>query len=288
MTVSTTWLPTHPIDFAASIARYERWGRDAANTVHNGALHRVSASGTPYIVHQEPDGSITVTTDAAAAAEAMAETKWWLAEALDRQPLFDLAKHDEIVADLLTRFSGVRPPLQNAPFESLVGAITAQQVNLTWAATTRTRVVEAYGTPHEVGEVIAWEFPTPERLASVDPAELRAMQFTTRKAEYIVGLAQAATDGMLDGLEDLANTDVIERLVQIRGIGRWSAEWLLARCLARPDVIAAGDLGVRKAVSYHYRNADEALSEELVRDIAAPWGDATNLVTHLLLETLNT
>ncbi len=72
----------------------------------------------------------------------------------------------------------------------------------------------------------------------------------------------------------------------IRGVGRWSADWVLARSLARPDAVAAGDLGVRKAVSYHWLGSDELLSEADVRSVVEEWGSAANWVTHLLLERL--
>ena len=282
------WIPSEAIDLAASIARYERWGVDLANVVADGTFYRVDSEGHAYAATQHPDGPIEVKTAAVGdEADALDDLKWRLAESLDRAPLVELGKVDPAVAQLLARYPGLRPPLQVDPFQSLITSITAQQVNLAWATTTRSRLIEAYGTPHTLFGTVVWQFPAPDRLASVDPSSLRSLQFTTRKSEYIVGVAQAAADGVLADLDQLGNEEVIRKLVGLRGIGRWSAEWLLARCLARPDVIAAGDLGVRKAVSYHYRGADELLSEEVVRDLAIPWGSATNLVTHLLLETLN-
>lgn len=282
------WTPSEPIDFAASTARYERWGVDLANVVAGGSFYRVDSEGDAYAASQSPDGSIEVkTADIADEPAALADLQWRLAEALDRTPLMELGGSDPVVTQLIDRYPGLRPPLQADPFQSLITSITAQQVNLTWATTTRSRLIEAYGTPHTLFGTVVWQFPSPERLAAVDPSDLRSLQFTTRKSEYIVGVAQAAASGSLADLDQLGNEEVIRRLVSLRGIGRWSAEWLLARCLARPDVIAAGDLGVRKAVSYHYRGVDELLSEEVVRDLASPWGSATNLVTHLLLETLN-
>jgi DNA-3-methyladenine glycosylase II len=282
------WKPTDPIDFEASTARFTRWGVDLANVVENGAFYRVSSKGVAYAARQLDDGTIDLrTADPADEPEAVSDLKWRLGEALDRTPLAELAKSNQKVASLIVRYPGLRPPLQVDPFQSLITSITAQQVNLAWATTTRSRLIEAYGVPHHLSGTVVWQFPTPDALASVDPGTLRTLQFTTRKAEYIVGVAQATAAGALNGLAGLGNDEVIRSLTELRGIGRWSAEWLLARCLARPDVIAAGDLGVRKAVSYHYRGADELLSEEVVRDLATPWGDATNLVTHLLLETLN-
>ncbi len=281
------WEPHDPIDFAASTARFRRWGIDLANIIADDTFYRVTSDGVAYAARQQEDGAIEVTTvDPADEPAALADLQWRLAESIDRAPLTELAETDEIVSRLVDRYPGLRPPLQSDPFQSLITSITAQQVNLTWATTTRSRLIEAYGTPHVLFGTTVWEFPDPKRLAAVDPTSLRDLQFTTRKSEYIVGVAQAAAAGALDGLQELGNEEAIRKLVELRGIGRWSAEWLLARCLARPDVIAAGDLGVRKAVSYNYRNSDELLSEEVVRDTAAPWGDATNLVTHLLLETL--
>ncbi len=282
------WTPAEAIDLAASVARYERWGVDLANVVVDGTFYRVDSQGHAYAATQTPDGSIEVkAADRTAEANALDDLKWRLAESLDRTPLVELGRSDPVVAQLIDRYPGLRPPLQADPFQSLITSITAQQVNLTWATTTRSRLIEAYGTPHTLLGTVVWQFPSPDRLARVEPSSLRSLQFTTRKSEYIVGVAQAAAEGALDGLDQLGNDEVIRKLINLRGIGRWSAEWLLARCLARPDVIAAGDLGVRKAVSYHYRGADELLSEEVVRDLASPWGSATNLVTHLLLETLN-
>ena len=82
------------------------------------------------------------------------------------------------------------------------------------------------------------------------------------------------------------NERAAERITALRGMGRWTAEWFLARCLARPDVIPAGDLGVRKAISRLVAETDRLLSEEEVRAAAADWGEGANLAVHLLLEGL--
>lgn len=278
-----SWTPEHPIDFAASIRRHERWGEDPVNIVREDTLLRV-ADGEPYRAEQLADGSFTV--DGSEPEVALTDLQWKLAEALPIQPLQALAERDERVALLANEHAGLRPPVISDPFQSLITAITAQQVNLTWATTTRRRLVHRWGTRHYVDGVEVWEFPAPDNLTGVEVAELRELQFTTRKSEYIIGVAEAATEGALDGLADLSNEEVIARLVSIRGIGRWSADWLLARCLVRPDVVAAGDLGVRKAVSFSYHGSDTILSEEVVRSTADGWGDAANWTAHLLLETL--
>lgn len=251
--------------------------------MQDGALYRV-VDGTPYRTRQV-GGDIVIETEGDEAT-ALEETQWRLGGSIDRRPLEVLAASDATVASLVERFPGHRPPFVTDPLESLITSVTAQQVNLSWALTTRRRLVERFGTHHRWGDVSVWDFPRAEALAVADPGEIRAMQFTTRKSEYIVGIAQAVVAGALEGISDMSNEAATRHLVAIRGVGRWTAEWLLARCLARPDVIPAGDLGVRKAVSFSYRASDHILDENIVREVAEPWGDATNLTVHLLLETL--
>src|SRR2546428_716760 len=101
------------------------------------------------------------------------------------------------------------------------------------------------------------------------------MKFSRRKGEYIRDLARAVVSGRLD-LDALAATPseaVIERLTQQRGLGRWTADWFLARCLGRGDVCAAGDLGVRRAFE-HFYGRGRTRSREAVRRPARAWGDA--------------
>ena len=129
------------------------------------------------------------------------------------------------------------------PFEMLVGAITAQQVSLFSAFAIRNRLIERFGEPAGV----AWAFPTRERLAAASEDELFALGFSRRKAEYVVGLARSDLD--LGGLAALPDEEVKARLAALRGLGEWTADWFLARHLARPRAWPAGDLALRKAVA---------------------------------------
>jgi DNA-3-methyladenine glycosylase II len=166
----------------------------------------------------------------------------------------------------------------------LVGSITAQQVNLSFAFACRARLVRRFGTPVKVGRETVWAFPEPARLAVARVRELRALKYSTRKAEYIRDLARAVVSGRLD-LEALGSAEsarVIEQLTALRGLGRWTADWFLARCLGRGDVCPAGDLAVRKAF-VHYYGRGRALSEDTIRRRARAWGEHQNLAVHYIL-----
>lgn len=158
---------------------------------------------------------------------------------------------DPVLGPLLAPLAGLRQARWPSGFETLVTSITAQQVNLTFAYTLRARLARAFGRTLAHGGETYLAFPTPERLAEALPAQLVGLQYSGRKAEYIIELARCLGEGRLDlaALGHLPDEAVIERLAALRGIGRWTAEWYLIRALGRPDVFPADDVGLRKLVA---------------------------------------
>ncbi len=284
MTTEVRWRSDRPLDFDAAMARYRRWGDDPVSHYDGAAFWRVARGAVPYRASQGPDGVVTLTsTDPDA---ALADLRHRLAEGLPRRPIEELAARDEVLGRLLAQAPGYRPPFIVDHFEALVTAVTAQQVNLHWATTTRTRLVHEFGRKVPFLGRELWAFPTADDLAAADPADLRALQFNWAKARTIVGVARAVADGRLAGLAEAGSGEVVARLTALWGIGPWTAEWFLARCLGRPDAVAAGDLGVRKAVGTVYLGMDRPATEAEVREVAPRWGQAANWAAHLLLEAL--
>jgi DNA-3-methyladenine glycosylase II len=181
---------------------------------------------------------------------------------------------EPVLARLAPALIGFRPPLAPDPFETLVTSITAQQVSLFAAFKIRNRFIAAFGERAEQ----AYAFPTRERVADTREDELVALGFSRRKAEYVVGLARSDLD--LDALQVLPDDEVKRELVAERGIGEWTADWFLARHLARPQAWPAGDLGLRKAVRAFYGAVDD------VRSFGARFAPFQNLTAHYLLTGL--
>jgi DNA-3-methyladenine glycosylase II len=210
-----------------------------------------------------------------------------LGEAFDVAAFVARAGHDPVLGPLVAwagGLAGLRPSVTPDPFEMLVGAICAQQVHLAFAFQTRARLVRRLGEPLDAGGVTVYAFPTPAAVAGADPRALRAMQFSGRKAEYLIGLGREVATGQLDldGLAGAPDAAVVSRLTRVRGLGRWTAEWFLARALGRPDVCPADDLGVRRAVEalcFGGRAADAAR----VRRHARRWRPHRTLAVHYLL-----
>jgi DNA-3-methyladenine glycosylase II len=197
----------------------------------------------------------------------------------------ELRRADPLLARLEVRYRGFRPVLQLNLLGALVRCISAQQVNLRWASETRRRLAERFGDKHVVDGAIVYSLSA-QRLASAAPAEIRALQFTNRKAEYIVAVAQAVASGQVnvERLATLSDAAVIEELVALRGIGVWTAEWILVRTLGRPRVVA-GDLGVRKAIGIAYRKGLMP-SEDEVRGLTSHWHVSAAHAQALLLHGL--
>jgi len=226
-----------PYDFALSTERFRAFGPDLANLWHDGALHRW-LGGTEVRI-APADGGVEVDP-------FVPEARILLGAAFDLDAFYAFAAADPVLADVARRLAGFRPPLAPDPFESLVTSITAQQVSLFSAFAIRNRLLERFGRRGE----LAYAFPTRDRIARAQEHELVAIGFSRRKAEYVIGLAGAEID--LDALGALDDDEVRARLTAIRGLGPWTAEWFLARHLARPRAWPAGDLGLRKAADVLY------------------------------------
>ncbi len=197
----------------------------------------------------------------------------------------ELRRRDPLVDALERAYPGVRSVRQSNLFGALIRCVTTQQVNLRWAATCRRRLAETFGELHRVGGAEVYSL-APDRIAELDPAKIRALQLTSRKAEYLVNIARMIASGNLtmEMLANAADDDVIARLSAIRGIGLWTAEWILARSLGRPRVVA-GDLGMRKAIGIGYMGGARP-SEAETRRATAHWGESAAVAQALMLHAL--
>jgi DNA-3-methyladenine glycosylase II len=257
-----------PFDFEHTTERFRVFGPDLANLWHEGGLHRVVDS-REVRVESAPGG-----VDAEPLDE---ETRPVVLKLLGAE--FDLdafCPADPILAGIAARLRGFRPPLSPDPFEMLVGAISAQQISLRAALAVRNRFIERFG----VRAKLAYAFPAPEPVAAATRDELTALGFSGRKADYVLSLARSDVD--FTTLAVLPDEEVKATLVQLPGIGEWTADWFLARHLARPRAWPAGDLALRKVVSAFYGDGG-ALTTQEVREIGARFDPFQNLSAHYLL-----
>lgn len=174
---------------------------------------------------------------------------------------------DPLMSGLEAAHRGLHLPQWATLFESLVNSILSQQIATSVAWVFKRRLVERFGESLSVGGKKFYAFPLPSALARASVADLRALGVTNAKAQSIIETARAVDAGALDAAE-LAradNEEIIARLSQLRGVGRWTAEWVLMLYFGRTDVFAAADLFLRGAIIKYY-NAGAPMTEREMRE----------------------
>ncbi|MGH7171784.1 MAG: DNA-3-methyladenine glycosylase family protein, partial [Gemmataceae bacterium] len=149
---------------------------------------------------------------------------------------------------LARRFWGMKPPRFPSVFEAALNAMACQQITLTLGIRLLNRLAASYGAAFQEGERTVHTFPQPEALAGLDPQALRELGFSYQKARAMIELADAITTNRLDleALADKPDADALAQLRELRGIGRWTAEYILLRGLGRQHVFPGDDVGARK------------------------------------------
>ncbi len=175
-------------------------------------------------------------------------------------------------------------------FESLMISILSQQISIVVAMVLKRRVVEEYGERLMIGDETFFAFPRPEILAVASIEELRALGISNAKAACMIGVAQEVASGALDEamLAKADNETVIARLIQLRGIGRWTAEWALMLYFGRTNVFPAGDLALRNFVNKYYSKGAPMIEKELRRFADERWSGWSSYVTIYVLAALRT
>ncbi len=206
----------------------------------------------------------------------------------DLAEFYQFAAHDRRLGQLAQRFRGLKPPRFATVFEGAINAMACQQITLTLGIRLLNRLALAHGTRFGEGAEAVHAFPRPENLARLNAADLRQFGLSQQKGRAMTELARSVTEGRLDleGLADLPDPEAVARLEELRGVGRWTAEYLLLRGLGRVHVFPGDDVGARNNLRRWLR-LKRQLDYEGVRQVLARWEPFAGLVYfHLLLDRL--
>jgi DNA-3-methyladenine glycosylase II len=202
----------------------------------------------------------------------------------------EMAAADPLLGPIAAAMRGLKPPRFPTVFEALVNAVACQQLSLVVGIQLLNRLTESHGQVASEAPDGPRAFPGPEELATAPPDVLRGHGFSLSKARTIVEIARAVVDGDLDleALEQLDDAAAIEHLTRLRGIGRWSAEYVLLRGLGRLNVFPGDDVGAHNKLR-RLLGIDTPLDYAAVRELVARWHPYAGLVYfHLLLDSLAT
>lgn len=176
---------------------------------------------------------------------------------------------------------GARIPQTLSLYDGFIWVIVGQQINLPFAYRLRRRLHELFGEPKGDGLFTA---PNKDRLAEAKPEELIPHQFSGRKAEYLIGIAQKE-QSWFEGFERMSYTRARKTLMETRGLGTWSTEYLLMRGLGFPDCVPYGDTGLRSGLEKLY-GLTEKPDLKRIEVLMEPFAPHRSLATYHLWRTM--
>jgi DNA-3-methyladenine glycosylase II len=191
-----------------------------------------------------------------------------------------LKRNDRVMKRLIPRFGEARLQSRGDAFTTLSRSVVGQQISVKAAQSVWTRFA-ALVNP-EGGPLM------PHAVTELDVPTLRSAGLSARKAEYLLDLASHFAGGQVhvSQWDAMADEAIIEELVAIRGIGRWTAEMFLIFHLMRPDVLPLDDLGLIKGISLNYFSG-EAVSRAEAREVAEAWAPYRSVATWYLWRSLD-
>jgi DNA-3-methyladenine glycosylase II len=202
---------------------------------------------------------------------------------------YEHMREDPVMHRVTQRLYGLRLLADANVFECMIRTIIGQQLNISFAASLVLRLMNTISDGLEIqdGERMP-VFPSPSEVASLSVERLRGLQFSQRKAEYIIDFARAVVAGQvdLDALATWEDERIFEELTRLRGIGQWTVECVLLFGLQRPDLLPAADIGVRNAIRNEYRLSYQPTAQE-VRELGERWSPYRSYASYYLWETLS-
>ena len=207
---------------------------------------------------------------------------------VDLSGWYRMAARDTRLRLLADRFRGLKPPRFPTIFETLVNAFACQQLSLEVGLELLNRLAAVCDVRRGTADDAHYGFPAPRDVARLRPSRYQAIGFSKQKVHALLALARAIEGRRLD-LESLAREDddeVCTRLLELRGVGRWTAEYVLLRGLGRLHVFPGDDVGAQKRLA-RWLGRPGLLDYAGVRRAVEPWQPYAGLVYfHLLLDGL--
>jgi DNA-3-methyladenine glycosylase II len=204
--------------------------------------------------------------------EVAAYIREWFDLDRDLAAFYRMAEEDGLLREAVRRFRGLRLIGMPDLFEALCWSIIGQQISLSAAYAIKRRFVDAFGDTLEEHGRTYRIFPSCERIARLAPADLAACKLSARKGEYLLGIARRMADGQLskDTLLKLSPAEAEKRLTALRGIGPWTAHYVMMRCLRHPDALPVDDAGLINAIRTVGRMERKPTRQEILQ-LAEPW-----------------
>ena len=170
----------------------------------------------------------------------------------------ELSRKDNVLHEIINQFDDLELVSRGDLFYTLIRSVIGQQISVKAASTVWSRFCE------RIGDI------EPDNILSADIEELRSCGLSQRKAEYVTGISESWSD--YDSLEwkEMSDEEIIQELIKLTGVGKWTAEMILIFTMLRPDVFPIGDIGMIRGIEKSY-NSGERMSREELYAVSEKW-----------------
>ena len=257
LTRTVTVTPVAPFDLEHT-AKHGGWEDAAQGYVRASFTRLLGIDGFPILVAVSSSGNIEdprldVTLTAKSLSDdvvrrSVTQVSRLLGVHQDLAGVYARASADPALSSLVPQLRGLHRPQSNSVHESIVQSIIGQQISANVARVVRRLLIQTYGATLTVHDTVHHGFPSPEVLVEAGVQGLRGVKLSQRKAEYIVDISRAVVSGTFnpEDLKMLPDDEAVGQVVMLRGVGPWTAQWLLVNALDREDGFPSGDLMLQK------------------------------------------
>lgn len=230
--------------------------QEILHNIHDDAIFTVvTIDSNPYVIklHEETDTLIVSFLNQFVNENVAQKVKNYVIEwfDLDRnlQPFYILAKNDPLLRSIVEKYKGYRIVGIPDLFEAFTWAIIGQQINVQFAYRIKRRLVETFGSIIRYKDKQLAVFPSAEKIVQLSEKDLINLQFSQRKAQYIIGVANKIANKTItkEKLIQLDDISLENELTNIRGVGKWTAHYVMMRTFRRTNAFPIQDVGIKRA-----------------------------------------
>ena len=266
--------PPHEFSYELALTFLKRSPRELLHKVIDDRIEkaiRINGAVIVFSIRYDKDELLVeflnTKVTVAQATEVVKYIREWLDLDTDLKPFYAMCQKDKLLKGLVKNFYGYRIVGQPDLFESIVWAVLGQQINVQFAYTLKQKFVERYGEALTLKEETYYLFPTAAVVAQLTEAQLLALQFSRQKAAYTINIAKAFAEGFVskEKLVGLSLKEAKDLLMEIKGIGNWTANYALMKTFRHTDAFPLEDAGIHNAIKNLKKLTKKPSLEEVKR-----------------------
>ena len=266
--------PPHEFSYELALTFLKRSPRELLHKVIDDRIEkaiRINGAVIIFSIRYDKDELLVeflnTNVTVAQATEVVKYIREWLDLDTDLKPFYAMCQKDKLLKGLVKNFYGYRIVGQPDLFESIVWAVLGQQINVQFAYTLKQKFVERYGEALTLKEETYYLFPAAAVVAQLTEAQLLALQFSRQKAAYIINIAKAFAEGVVskEKLVGLSLKQAKDLLMEIKGIGNWTANYALMKTFRHADAFPLEDAGIHNAIKNLKKLTKKPSLEEVKR-----------------------